>query len=75
MSGGNKKFSIGPILILYHEESLVGCLSLEKLDWDSQQGRDLATSGDYKKISIGPILILSILWGKSGVIKFEFKTT
>ena len=27
----------------------VGCLSLEKLNWDSQQGRDLATSGCNKK--------------------------
>ena len=26
-----------------------GCLSLEKLNWDSQQGRDLATSGRNKK--------------------------
>ena len=32
-----------------------GCLSLEKLNWDSQQGRDLATSGRNKKISIGPV--------------------
>ena len=34
----------------------VGCLSLEKLNWDSQQGRDLATSGYNKKIV--PILFL-----------------
>ena len=27
----------------------VGCLSLEKLNWDSQQGRDLATSGRNKQ--------------------------
>ena len=26
----------------------VGCLSLEKLSWDSQQGRDRATSGSNK---------------------------
>ena len=26
-----------------------GCLSLEKLNWDSQQGRDLATSGRNMK--------------------------
>ena len=36
----------------------VGCLSWEKLNWDSQQGRDLATSGRNKKNSIGPILFL-----------------
>ena len=36
----------------------VACLSFEKLNWDSQQGRDLATSGGNKKISIGPILFL-----------------
>ena len=33
-------------------------MSLEKLNWDSQQGRNLATSGGNKKISIGPILFL-----------------
>ena len=27
----------------------VGCLSFEKLNWDSQQGRDLAMSGSNKK--------------------------
>ena len=26
-----------------------GCLSFEKLNWDSQQGRDLAISGGNKK--------------------------
>jgi hypothetical protein len=26
-----------------------GCLSVEKLNWDSQQGRDLATSGHNKE--------------------------
>ena len=32
----------------------VGCLSFEKLNWDSQQGRDLATSGDNKyKFQLG----------------------
>ena len=35
----------------------VGCLSLEMLNLDSQQGRDLATSGRNKKI-IGRILFL-----------------
>ena len=36
----------------------VGCLSLEKLNWDSQQSRDLATSLCNKKKSIVPILFL-----------------
>jgi hypothetical protein len=45
---------------------------LEKLNWDSQQGRDLATSGRNKKNFIWADLIF-ILWGKSGIIKFEFK--
>ena len=32
----------------------VGCLSLAFLNWDSQQGRDLATSGcNIKKIQLG----------------------
>ena len=31
---------------------------LEKLNWDSQQGRDLATSGRNKKNSIGPTFFL-----------------
>ena len=36
-----------------------GCFSLEQLNWDSQQGRDRATSGcNNNKISIGPILFL-----------------
>ena len=32
--------------------------SLEKLNWDSQKGRDFATSGSNKKISILQILFL-----------------
>ena len=36
----------------------VGCLSLEKLNWDSQQGRDRPMSGRNKKNSIGSILFL-----------------
>ena len=38
----------------------VGCLSSAFLNWDSQQGRKLATSGrsNKNKISIGPILFL-----------------
>ena len=36
----------------------VGCLSLEKLNCDSQQGRDLAVRMQQTKISIGPILFL-----------------
>ena len=36
----------------------VGCLSLAFLNWDSQQGRDLATSGRNKKNSIRPILFI-----------------
>ena len=35
-----------------------GGVSLAFLNWDSQQGRDLATSGRNKKKSIGPILFL-----------------
>ena len=42
--------------------------------WDSQQGRDFAKSGHNKKNCNGANFI-SILWGKSGIIKFEFKTT
>jgi hypothetical protein len=41
-----------PIFHVKNEKILpisVGCLSLEKLNWDSQQGRDLATSGRNKK--------------------------
>ena len=42
--------------VLYYP---VGCLSLEKLNWDSQQGRDLPQSGrNNKKISIRPIFFL-----------------
>jgi hypothetical protein len=44
------------------------------LNWDSQQDRDLATSGRNKKNFNWANLIL-MLWGKSGVIKFEFKPT
>ena len=50
-----------------------GGLSLEKLNWDSQQGRDLAMSGRNKKKFNQANLIL-MLWGKSGIIKFELKT-
>ena len=53
----------------------VGCLSLEKkLNWDSQQSRDRATSGCNKKNFNLSNLIL-IFWGKSGIIKLEFKPT
>ena len=45
-----------------------------QLNWDSQQGRDFATSGDYKKFFDGTNIIF-MLWGKSGNIKFELKTT
>ena len=44
-----------------------------KLNWDSQQGRDLATSGhNTKKFNWANLILM--LWGKSGIIKFEFKT-
>ena len=49
----------------------VGCFSLEKFSWDSQQDRDRATSGSNKiKFQSGQSYSL---WGKSGIIKFEFK--
>ena len=48
-------------------------LGLEKLNWDSQQGRVLAMSGHNKKKSIGPILFLHVSWEKFDIIKFEFK--
>ena len=39
------------------------CLNFAFINWDSQQGRDLATSGCKKKW-IGSILFLCWLWGK-----------
>ena len=45
-----------------------------QLDWDSQLGRNFAKSGRNKKILMGPILFF-VIWGKSGIIKFEFRTT
>ena len=39
----------------------VGCLSFEKLNWDSQQGRDIATSGRNKKINCANLILICIM--------------
>ena len=47
-------------------------IGMKLLNWDSQQGRDRATSGsNNKKFNWANIIL--ILWGKSGIVKFEFK--
>ena len=48
--------------------------SLAFLNWDSQQGRDLSMAG-RKKRGFNQANLILILWGKSGIIKFEFKPT
>ena len=63
-----------------HNETLVVLNSnlmipdLAFLNWDSQQGRDFAMPGSNKK-NFNWANIILMLWGKSGIIKFEFKTT
>ena len=47
-----------------------GCLSFEKLNWDSQQGRGLATSGGNKKNQL--YQSYSNIMRKVFIIKFEF---
>ena len=60
---------------LFYQESVLSYLITRLLlNWDSQQGRDRETSGRKKKrFQLGQSY--SILWGKSGIIKFEFKPT
>ena len=54
----------------------VGCISLEKLNWVSEQGRDLARSGHNKKKSIWPIVFLyyeeRLVWSNLNSKLFRF---
>ena len=68
------------ILLCYYDWIIFSiknvCLSLDKLNWDSQKGRDLATSGGNNKISIRPILFLyyeeSLVWSNLNSKQLRF---
>ena len=53
-----KFLSVASWLLMLLSLCPVGCLSFEKLNRKSQQGRDLTTSGVNKRNSIGPIIFL-----------------